>query len=411
MKGPMVCCALLGAPLATHALDWQEPWLEPHSATAAARRSDEYAWRLFVALNWPADPKGGSADRTVPLGTDGPVVWETWQNAEDVYREDGADPGQWPSGPPAPREASVRRFETLSLKDFPNARHIVNGVMVPLLDPLADAGRLTEIRLNRTIFNYIRTRELFNVEGQLRAVANGNKVAFPYGSREVKAMWRAIGAAERDRYHTLTVTLADGSRRLYGLTALHIASKDLPTWFWATFEHVDNPSLPDGEGWRLPSRDAFACRSGAADCNRPPRNVGLEGTVWRFYRLRGTLTSFVDPAGAPRRLANSQLESGFQETSSCITCHARASIGSRAGTVLRLPVFASAPQASANGFEVRHGFTGLPQADWFAAAGARRAQIRPLDFVWSLSKAHARRTSGRLPDAALSNAGESGSGR
>lgn len=242
--------------------------------------------------------------------------------------------------------------------------------------------------MNRPAYEFIRARELYSIDGQLRAVAGG-PIRFPYGAKEVKAKWRPISAAERTRYHTLKVAMADGTERLYGLTALHIASKDLPTWFWATFEHVDNPSLPDSEHWQLASHDVFACSGVAADCNRSPRHIGLEGTVWQYYRLRGSLTSFTEPNGAARRLANSELETGFQTTASCITCHARASIASGRGTpdrtateALRLPIF-DGPE--------RRGFVGLPQADWFAPAAASTRFV-PLDFVWSLAKAQRRGT-------------------
>jgi hypothetical protein len=311
-------------------------------------------------------------------------VWETWQNAEDVFRRDGADPGPWRAGGRDAPAAAGRRFESTSLKEFPNLRHVVGGVMVPVVDPDASARRLTEIRLNRPVFDFIRARELFNVEGQRRAVEEGASLSFPYGSRDVKAKWRVVSPGESSRYHTLRVTLSDGSQRLYGLTALHIASKDLPTWFWATFEHVGNPALPDSEGWQLPSHDDFACGRAAADCNRAPRHVGLEGTVWQYYRLRGTLTSFVDAAGAPRRLANSELETGFQRTASCITCHSRASIGVTDRSPLRLPIF-DGPE--------RRGFTGPAQAEWFAPGGKAKRDYQPLDFVWSLSKAHPKRLS------------------
>src|SRR5262249_52113526 len=154
----------------------------------------------------------------------------------------------------------------------------VGGKMVPLADPLAGARRLTEIRFNRLEFEFIRSRELYDLDGQLRAYESGDTVSFPYGSREVKAKWRPISSSDRSRYYTMELRLPDGTRQLYGLTGLHVASKDLPTWFWATFEHVDNPTQPDNEGWQLPSRDQFACRAAPADCNRAPRGIGLERT-------------------------------------------------------------------------------------------------------------------------------------
>jgi hypothetical protein len=351
------------------ALDWREPWVQPHDPQQAAANSDEYAWHLFVAINWPADPRSRAADSSVPLGADRPVVWESWQNASDVYLQDGRDPGPWITGRPQRSIASEQRFETFSLKDFPNARHIVQGKMVALVDPPASAKRLTEIRMNKTAFEYVRARELYSVDGQLRAVADGG-VQFPAQATEVKAKWRPIRTDEQARYHTIKVKLADGTTRLYGLTGLHIVSKDLPQWFWATFEHVDNPGLQGSDGWQLPSSDHFACDSEPADCNIAPRGIGLEGTVWEHYRLRGTLTQLVDAAGRPLLLANSELEAGLQRTSSCIACHSRSSIGLVAGAPLRPPIFES-PE--------RHGYVGL--------AAQPGAPFQSLDFVWSLSKA------------------------
>ncbi|MGO9933212.1 MAG: hypothetical protein ACLPV8_15580 [Steroidobacteraceae bacterium] len=377
-------------------LDWREPWVQPHDAGAAASVSDEYAWRLFVAVNWPADTLARAADPTAKLGAERPTVWETWQNTADVYRGDGSDPGPWVRRAAVPAIADPRRFETFSLKDLPNVRHIVGGRMVPLVDPVSSAKRLTEIRMNRPAFEYIRARELYNLDGQLRILAERRAVHFPAGATEVKAKWRPIRADEQSHYHCVQVRLADGTPRLYGLTALHIVTKDLPQWYWATFEQVDNPSLADADGWQLPSSDRFACGGGKPDCNRAPAGIGLEGTVWQFYRLRGTLTRFVDARGQPLRLANSELEAGIQPTASCITCHARSSIGLVAGSPVRLSIFDTRIDTAADDPIVRRGFLGLPQAAWFEGAredGGSRPLFRPLDFVWSLSKAQPKRGS------------------
>jgi hypothetical protein len=361
------------------ALDWRTPAREPAEAGAAVGAPDEYAWRLFVALNWPLGADG-AVDPRRRLGADGPVAWESWAGANAVFLDHGADPGPWPD---ATRTAlaPALRFESGSLKDRPNLRRVVAGRMEPVTDPLADASRLTEIRLNRASFEYIRAAGLYSVEGQARAYDGAVEVAFPAGAKQVKAKWRPVTAAERGRYHTLEVTMADGSRRLYGLTALHVASKDLPSWFWATFEHVDNATLPDGDGWRLPSRDTFACGAGHPDCNRAPAGIGLEGTVWQHYRLRGTMTGFVAD-GAPARLANSELEAGMQESASCATCHARAAVARVGGRLERLPIF----QAGTDGVRDRRGFTGTPDPSWYAGP-AGEPLFRPLDAVWSLSKA------------------------
>jgi hypothetical protein len=375
------------------------PWLESHNPHQATTNPDEYAWHLFIALNWPANTTTRRPDPSSPLGADKPVVWETWQNATDVYLQDGQDPGPWIMGrratstPMSATPATQTRFETFSLKDISNARHIVAGKMVPLTNPTANAKRLTELRMNRTTFDYIRAHELYNLDGQLRMVAAGQPVKFPPASTEIKASWRPIRPEERARYHTLEVRLADGTEQLYGLTALHIVSKDAPQWFWATFEHADNPTRPDADAWQLPSSDRFACGGDAADCNRAPIGIGLEGTVWQNYRLRGTLTRSVDTANRPLLLANSELEAGMQKSSSCITCHARSSLALVGGAPTRLPIFDTAARDDKSPAAAeRRGYVGLPLAQWFEGAGsAGKPLFKQLDFVWSLSKARPRR--------------------
>jgi hypothetical protein len=381
------------------AVDWSQPWREPQDSTAAADRADEYAWRLFVALNWPADEMARAADSAARFGADRPVVWETWAGAGAVYLEQGMDPGPWVSGRRARPLRAERRFETFALQDLLKVRHIVGGAMVPLTDPLMTARRLTEIRMNRGTFEYIRARELYNLEGQLRAYAESSEVSFPYGAKEIKAKWRPIAASESSRYHTTRVTFADGTKRLYGLTGLHIASKDLPHWFWATFEQVDNPMLTDSEGWQLPSKDRFSCHSQPADCNRAPTGIGLEGTVWQYYRLRGTLTKFVDADGKAQLLANSELETGLQKSASCITCHARSTIGVVAGSPARLPIFDSGQGGAEPDARARRGFSGLPLPEWYEgpSSGSQRHPVfQSLDFVWSLSNAKAKRGSAQF---------------
>jgi hypothetical protein len=387
-------------------LEWKAKWRQPQDAAAAARSSDEYAWRLFVAINWPANIAIRAADPDAPFGADRPTVWETWQNSTDTFLEDGMDPGPWREIPNVPSVAvGPQRFENLLAERLPNVRHIVNGAMVALVDPLSTAPRLIETRLNRQTYEYIRARGLFSIGGQLRAVAGPRPVEFPAGSMQVKAGWRLITPAEQTRYHTLAIRLKDGQTRLYGLTSLNIASKALPSWFWASFEHVDNAARIGGEGWQLPSRDRFACRGRAFDCNLAPPGIGLDQTVWRFYRLRGTMTSFVDPSGRPRLLANSDLEIGLQKTASCITCHARAAIGSKNGAPARLSAFESDSAGPATHVPARRGYVGMPDPAWFVSIdgpGASRTIFRPLDFVWSLAQAKAQPRPEGIPATTIS---------
>lgn len=311
---------------------------------APATADPQNAWRVFALLN--------------PAGRGRPSTWEAWPSAADTFRKDGADPGPW-EGVSHP---GTWRFELITPADFPNLRHIVGGRMVPVTDPLATAKRLVEVRLNSISYNFIRARELYTVEGQRRAMVQG-KVEFPVGSIQLKAGWRPVAAADRLRYHTMTLHLADGRTRLYGLVALNIAVKTPSGWLWASFEHTD----------------AIAVGYPRAD----QAGIGPLGKVWRHYRLRGTQTTYVDGRNQPLLLGNSELEAGLGNTASCMTCHARATV-SVDGEPARLPVFAPAPPG------VRRGYVGTPDPGWFGHSdteGRWQTIYAPLDFVWSLSQA------------------------
>jgi hypothetical protein len=135
------------------------------------------------------------------------------------------------------------------------------------------------------------------------------------------------------------------------------------------------------------NRDSFACPGTAARCDHSPRGIGLEGTVWEHYRLRGTLATYLGADGVPLRLASSELAAGLQDRSSCTTCHSRATIGRTAGTgaVTRLPVFQSTAADAP-----RRGYVGLPDPAWYRSvddSGALEARYAGLDFVWSLARA------------------------
>ena len=376
-----------------YGVEWGHPWIEPQDSASAVKAPDEYSWQLFVALNWPADPSTRSADTTKKLGDDGAVVWETWRNARDVFLPKGQDPGAWLSGTRPDRPAGLDRFDPLPIQQRLRLQQMGEPAR-PTFDNVTSPTQGNETRMNKEAFEFIRANELYNIEGQLTIYDSGGEISFPAAAKEVKAQWRSITSAEKSRYHTVEVRNPDGTVNLFGLTALHVTTKDLPNWLWATFEHVDNPKRKDNERWMLNSSDAFACRGKARNCNEAPKGIGLEGTKWANYRLRGSQTDFVDAQGNPTLLANSEPERGFQLSSSCITCHARASIGRVGGRVASLSIFdrsfdaliPSIPPAP------RRGFVGTPKSEWFHSetdTGKQRIYLQT-DFVWSLSRANSK---------------------
>lgn len=379
MAAAMFCLGTVAhADCANHLSAGTDLWQEPNDALAAILEPDCYAWQLFVSLNWPGDPTTQAADPDAALGDDGPAAWEFWRNARtgsygEVFDIGGRDPGPWLLQGAAliARNAADVDPEPLQQMAF------FAGLPLPEIDedfPIA----ANETRMNKATYEFVRNNGLYSLEGLQAAFDPTSGVMhFPGNAKEIKARWREISGPDKARYHWATITTA-GVQKTYGLTALHITTKDLPNWFWATFEHIDNrESQVNGgirghEGWIDPSVDRYTCPSAPIDCDAAP--AMLAGTKWQNYVLRGTQVDFTDGRGRPTVLANSVIERGFQKTSSCITCHARAAYDS---TGRMNDIFL--PTA------VRTGPLGSPDPDWFFVGGATtRMQT---DFVWSFMRA------------------------
>lgn len=364
-----------------------EPWKEPQDTVAAVFEPDKYAWKLFVSLNWPANAAQKVADPAKPFGSPGPVVWETWRNVREgtpdtVFPAQGADPGPWLGGGSPVIARQERQFDATprQLQGFAALQNSMRpaGRPGPAVAFDAPIGAGNEVRLNQTAYDFIRQNKLYNIEGQVAQFAAGKEnLNFPPNAKEIKAQWRKIKETDKPRYHWAEITLNNGQKEPWGMTALHISTKDLPNWLWTTFEHIDNKTPgpveggPPNLGWLTKSSDKLACPTPPHDCEQVPPGLGLQGTKWENYRLRGSQIDFVTSFGTPTVLANGQIEAPFQRNSSCITCHARATIN-RNGTqdVGFLPPF-----------------TGAPNPNEFFDPQTRQRTFMQLDFVWSLRRA------------------------
>ena len=356
------------------------PGGSPQDIALAEADPDEYAWRLFLFVNRQAAAGGaGQADAARTIGRydpDTPVVWETWalvsgagrtQGGSEVFRPDGADPGPWTALPRAPWPAKILSAN-LSGGGGPPAK---------------------EIRVNQAGYEFIRARGLYGREGLQRLYARAvalwqpKLIQFPAAAQLVKAQWLDLGPAPAParlaRYHWRRIGGHD-----WGLVSLHLATKDLANWVWADFEQMDQP-VAAGE----PSRDsatrtdhgAPAPAKGAVEGERRE----LTGTKWAYYRLRGVQIGFTDARGDPTRLSDSVIEAGFEHTS-CMTCHARATVRFDGGALshLRPNPFhtddggrppAIADQANAD--------LGAPASGAFGKDGLSFLQT---DFVWSIAE-------------------------
>lgn len=337
----------------------------PVNTEMALNEPDLYAWKLFVAINWPVDAGTCRPDASKAIGDEGATVWESWPSREEIFLPGAEKPKSWR------KNCSGSRDESLPEGDF---------------STLADET----VRVNRKSFKYIRANKLYSLDEQERLVRAGVRdVEFPLGSRSIKAHWVVISEFDKERYHWVE-TISDDATVIYGLSALHISSKDNPTWFWSTFEHVDNESVwpliyPEAfRGWVVPSVDNVSCLSNNLGCNKIPEGFGLEGTKWENYRLRGTQVDWVDNRGNPTILTNSQIE-GFldQRTMSCLTCHALGVKG-ESGDSMPIPVV----PGTLNNEGFPHGYVGAPAPELFHDENGVPIPYLGLDYVWTLRNAH-----------------------
>jgi hypothetical protein len=399
MKSPLlatICIALavVVGPAGAQDANWKEkPWLEPQDTAMATFTPDEYAWRLFLALNWPARTDDCGPDTAKKIGDAGLTVWERWAIKTDVFLDGGAKPKPWAELCGAV-EVAKALAPSAQLALARQLRAGTPGAPNPEFSPpTGDVSGASdeEVRLNESAFNFVRDQGLYSrTKQQAMAAAGVKAIDFPRMGKEVKAHWIVLpNAADHSRYHTGKTP--DG--RTFGLVALHITTKDLPRWFWATYEHVDNETRWPGQfpfdfaGWStVPPHDTYACPPATPDCRALPKGLGLENTKWQNYRLKATQTDWVDSFGEPTRVVNSKIEGGFiQRESSCISCHSLALIGER-GPPMPFLIF-KAEQTDNDG-RVANFIGVVKSTDRRPRPGLdTNMKFMQLDFVWSLRNA------------------------
>jgi hypothetical protein len=248
-----------------------------------------FAWRTFIALNWPGN-MGTRGQPDTSQGTDGfgrpgdvnPTVWQTYRAKDDVFR-DGADPPlPWNDDeaiPPTPscqqaarlREAPYLPVMRMTTKFGPLLFEQVQASGAPLIDQNHNLVRYEE-RMNFLEYSYIRHNHLYDADAQATLVTNDRlwlpASVLPEGGQngseggqngsdgaiEVKAAWRQLTDEEAGiagRFKITKALIFDPSARTcsnpttMGLVGLHIVRKtsSMQQMMWATFEQVDNVPL------------------------------------------------------------------------------------------------------------------------------------------------------------------------
>ena len=256
---------------------------------------DIYSWNTFIALNWPPGPDGnGDPNKTIGQNGDNDTVWEHYRNVDDVFLPGGAKPSyNGPTSVPTQCKANYKPGMKI-ISQVGKTPTVLTAFSQPFnTGPLIDQyGNYTryEILVNKPMFDYILQNTLYSKAGQKVfsgavkfpcGVLNG-----PEGAIMVKAAWKVIDPADKNRFHTQTVLVyspasqnpkypAACSTKTMGLVGLHIGHKTNSgaQWLWSTFEHVDNaPSEADVASGKLKAKyNYYDPKCPASKC--PPNQV------------------------------------------------------------------------------------------------------------------------------------------
>ena len=347
----------------------------------AMNNPDKLAWQLFIQVNSRA---GGTNS-----------VFETFASDTETFQPNP----QYPTGP------TVSALRTPILAAFASETALKNGVLLPAIPPDPTLQNGEETRRNRAAFDFIVQNNFYRISGLKAAFAK--TLSFPIDAIEVKANWVAVDQIPAFTNNQVTVAQvpqlyhvnADKDGKKYALVSMHVISKQVPNWTWATFEHRFNPGRCDIVG----CRDSFGAQTAVVpplptrgrtypDCTKSPALSGLLARtdiepLYVNYCLKGSQADFVDNTGLDIRLGNSVTEDGFVASSSCMTCHGRAAFDrtgqptSPAGFVnvnVRPPIGPLGPLLPT----WYYSFTGQPPI--FEGMPGLTRTGTSADFVWSI---------------------------
>ena len=338
---------------------------------------EETAWRIWIAATCPVN-----ADQ-YPF-----VVWENWIEQAQFYPADPSKGLKVPNSgastithPLHESPLALALNPSLGLKGglpgAPNTNCNKAGAPPPNQPNLIICE---EVRENGATEDYIAGTNLWNRFGQQQAAADKDDVQFPRPAVEIKSDWIQLSSIGyscsslppgfTDTIHVETI---DGD--CFALAGMHLISKLIDKWIWATFEPQNSITNP------------FRCQVLGCDDpfgSRPAKSQGANTQLsrklaalmdaanlapeWRNYRLDAVQTDFF----APKLLGNSIIEGenvGMDlKQASCISCHAVSSVKSDATDGINLLAAMTNPPVGAP--------QPLPSNDWIHR-----------DFVWSLGLA------------------------
>jgi hypothetical protein len=275
----------------------------PHDVPAGAAASVQdlaiFAWREFIALNWPSvDPattgKRGRADTTadfvgVKKGPDGSfplLVWHTYRHKNELFPADGMTDASFDSHNPVYKYKGppITPASPGDTTDLYNNLDETSQIGLCNMFAHTDIRIAYEAKVSRALFDYANANQLTKCDNrnncpallaaQTKTIANLSSVggvcssdpsivSLPCGDAavagdagegaiEIKAAWRRLTDTEiaGGRFFTRKIIFYTGTQfvnqlydnAVWGLVALHIIhkTKSFPTYVFATWEQVDD---------------------------------------------------------------------------------------------------------------------------------------------------------------------------
>ena len=334
--------------------------------TTFTQSPETLAWNWFVCLNQPAAAQ--SPDR----------AWETMKPSDQVYLANGTQPLPYAQRTPVPAavltQAQAMGMNVNRLFHNLNATQQVDGLILEMGGqvPQAQQGQAVRFQLlmGPDTFNYIVQQKVYNVNGQAALTSDLN---FPSTAWELKAAWLWIGnnptyqqQLANDGYYIAQTYYQQGTEYVVGyaaLSGLHVINKLNPDWVWTTFENRNNSKYTVTNAIPPTPMTNSTGPTPAAQ----PVNTSFQASnpTLAQYELIG-----VQFNTTPTLLANSQLESAFQNQSSCFACH---------GTAAYSPTKGYFNFALKQDGGIVYPTAALPASDFVG--------YHKLDFVWSLKRA------------------------
>jgi hypothetical protein len=228
---------------------------------------DDFSWRSFIALNWPALPDEHGVPRSpndpkvlLDAGKNYPTVWGTDREAYELYRIDNATPAAFASTAVTNTVCGPASPGTKILLMAAKSGTLLGDVDQAFSFPLVDQNNnyiYYEIRFNADQYDFVRGNGLYLAKN-LQAAEMKAPIAMPISSAQpykqgavmLKAAWKQMTPADDpSRYYTVAARILDTSQRqpvcrdvTMGLVGFHIGHKvqGLAQWIWSSFEQVDN---------------------------------------------------------------------------------------------------------------------------------------------------------------------------